>query len=99
MSPDRKAENDRNTPDAAPEDLIIALLRMLCTEGPVSVARACKSLGLPRSQMERLLLLLGSSEQWGGLHYVRPEEQQGRTVITLTSEGRALCAQMQAATE
>ena len=99
MSPDRKAENDWNTPDAAPEDLIIALLRMLCTEGPVSVARACKSLGLPRSQMERLLLLLGCSEQWGGLRYVRPEERRGRTVITLTSEGRALCAQMQAATE
>ena len=98
MSSDR-AENDRNTPDAAPEDLIIALLQMLCTEGPVSVARACKSLGLPRSQMERLLLLLGSSEQWGGLHYVCPEEQRGRTIITLTSEGRALCVQMQAATE
>ncbi|RBL99894.1 hypothetical protein C3R74_10030 [Acidithiobacillus ferridurans] len=98
MSPDRKAGNDRHTPEAAPEDLAIALLRMLCTEGPVSVARACKSLGLPRSQMERLLLLLGNSEQWGGL-YVRPEEQRGRTVITLTSEGRTLCAQMQAATE
>ena len=99
MLPDHKAENDRNAPGAATEDLIIALLQILCAEGQVSVARACKALGLPRSQMERLLLLLGCSEQWGGLHYVRPETQRGRTVITLTSEGRALCAQMQAAME
>ncbi|BBF66519.1 hypothetical protein [Acidithiobacillus ferridurans] len=76
------------------EDLVIALMQALCSEKALSLARIGKQLDLRRSQLERLLLLLGHDECWGGMGYVAQEEQRGRPVITLTEKGQALCAQM-----
>ncbi|MHB8248207.1 MAG: hypothetical protein ACYDCX_04910 [Acidithiobacillus sp.] len=78
--------------DTQIDDLVIALLQQLCAEEPLSLARANKALGIRRSQMDRLLLLLGHSEILGGLGYIYREEQGGRPVIRLTDKGRALCA-------
>ncbi|MHB1203051.1 MAG: hypothetical protein ACYCZC_07910 [Acidithiobacillus sp.] len=78
--------------DTQIDDLVIALLQQLCAEGPLSLARANKALGIRRSQMDRLLLLLGHSEMLGGLGYIYQAEQGGRPVIRLTDKGKALCA-------
>jgi hypothetical protein len=80
------------------EDLVITLMQMICCEKTLSLAKIGKQLDLRRSQLERLLLLLGHDERWGGMGYLAQEEQRGRPVITLTEKGQALCAQMQAAT-
>ncbi len=77
------------------EDLVIALMQALCSEKALSLAKVGKQFDLRRSQLERLLLLLGYDERWGGMGYVAQEEQRGRPVITLTEKGQALCAKMQ----
>ncbi len=51
-------------------------------------------MNLRRSQLERLLLLLGENESWGGMGYLTQSEQRGRAVILLTQKGKDLCASM-----
>ncbi|UEO00821.1 hypothetical protein [Acidiferrobacter thiooxydans] len=80
--------------DEATEDMAIALMQALCAEGALSLARAAKDLNIRRSQLERLLALLGHTDGFGGLGYVRQEEHQGRIMVTLTAKGRELCTQI-----
>lgn len=91
--------SESTSEESAMENLVIALMQALCAEQVLSLAKIGKHLGIRRSQLERLLLLLGHSDGWGGMDYVVQEEQRGRSVITLTEKGRALCAQMQASAE
>ncbi|MHB8253057.1 MAG: hypothetical protein ACYDEV_05030 [Acidiferrobacter sp.] len=79
------------------DNLIVALMRELCLSEPVSMAKVTKTVGIRRSQMERLLALLGSSEVLGGLDLVRQETRGPRVMVGLTEKGRALCAQEQTA--
>nr|WP_226831111.1 MULTISPECIES: hypothetical protein [Acidithiobacillus] len=58
------------------------------------MAKIGKQMNLRRSQLERLLLLLGENESWGGMGYLTQSEQRGRTVILLTQKGKDLCASM-----
>jgi metal-dependent hydrolase (beta-lactamase superfamily II) len=96
----RRVSVTETTPEESTmENLVIALMQALCAEQVLSLAKTGKLLGIRRSQLERLLLLLGHTDSWGGMDYVAQEEQRGRPVIILTEKGRALCAQMQAAAE
>lgn len=79
---------------AAIEDLVVLLLQILCQEQAVSLAKIGKQMQLRRSQLERLLLLLGENEAWGGLGYLTQNEQRGRAMIMLTAKGKDLCASM-----
>ncbi|MBU2742110.1 MULTISPECIES: hypothetical protein [Acidithiobacillus] len=83
-----------SAPESATEDLVIALLQALCHEPVISLAKIGKQMNLRRSQLERLLLLLGENESWGGMGYLTQSEQRGRTVILLTQKGKDLCASM-----
>ena len=57
-----------------------ALLEFVRAEPGVSAARACKRLGLPRSQLQRLLTALGPASPIGGLGLLRAEDDaDGRT--------------------
>lgn len=44
-----------------------ALLELLVQEDGLSPARACKQLGIARSELQRLLVLLGDDPALGGL--------------------------------
>lgn len=85
-------------PSAAPdtEECVIALMQMLCAERRIGMAAAAKRLGLRQSRMERLLLLLCEDGGLGGLGFVRRHEERGRTLLTLSPKGEALCIKMQA---
>lgn len=74
-------------------------MQALFAEGTLSLGRIAKELNIRRSQLERLLVLLGHAEGFGGLDYVHQEERQGRVVVTLTEKGRALCVQTQTKAE
>jgi DNA-binding IclR family transcriptional regulator len=47
-----------------------ALLELLVEEDGLSPARACKRLGIARSELQRLLVLLGDDPALGGLGWV-----------------------------
>ncbi|ACH83584.1 hypothetical protein F6A13_06885 [Acidithiobacillus sp. 'AMD consortium'] len=83
-----------SVPESATEDWVIALLQALCNEPVISLAKIGKQMNLRRSQLERLLLLLGENESWGGMGYLTQSEQRGRAVILLTQKGKDLCASM-----
>jgi DNA-binding IclR family transcriptional regulator len=72
-----------------------ALLDLLANEDGVSCARACKRLGLSRSELQRLLAQLGDSETLGGLGMVRVEEEGGRETLWLTERARSLLSSPQ----
>lgn len=83
------------TEDLDIEALVIALMKQLCLSGPVRVMELTQSLGIRRSQTERLLALLGRSEALGGLDYVHEIHSGSVVLIDLTDKGRGLCAQRQ----
>ncbi len=77
-----------------PEDLAVALLQLLCRHGgTLSATVAADHLKLRRSQLERLILLLGEDPYLGGLGYLAPEEDGLRLRLRLTEKGKALCPQ------
>ena len=78
------------------DDLAIALMERLCHSDPLPITDITRSLGIQRSQLERLLALMGTSEALGGLGYVREVNEGRRVLITLTDKGKALCADNQA---
>ena len=80
-----------------PEDLVVALLQLLCESGGViSLAAAARRLSLRRSQLERLILLVGDDPCLGGLGYAVREEKELRATLRLTDKGEALCQQVAA---
>ncbi len=78
------------------DDLAIALMEQLCHSSPLPITDITRSLGIQRSQLERLLALMGASEALGGLGYVREVNEGHRVLITITDKGKALCADNQA---
>lgn len=70
-----------------------AVLALLDREGETSLPRLCKRLQLSRSELQRLLLVLGEpGGQIGGqaLGLVRRRAQDGRVLVSLSDRGRAL---------
>lgn len=64
------------------------LLDLLAREDGVSAARACKQLGLSRSELQRLLVPLGDHPQLGGADLVRVVHEDGRDRLWLSDRAR-----------
>jgi ParB-like chromosome segregation protein Spo0J len=60
-----------------------ALLALIAAEEGLSAARACKRLGLSRSELQRLLTRLGPEPAVGGSNQVRVEDEGGRETLWL----------------
>lgn len=69
------------------EQRLAALLRYLAANDGASAARVCKQLGLARSELQRLLAVLGEGAA-DGLGLVRRVEDAGRDRLMLTPRGR-----------
>jgi DNA-binding IclR family transcriptional regulator len=69
-------------------DLASALLELLAREDGISSARACKRLGLSRSELLRVLTQLGDNAQLGGLDLVRVAHEAGRDTLWLSERAR-----------
>ncbi len=74
------------------EDAALALIRLLATEGEISLARAAKRLSLSASELQRVLVALGDDPQFDGLDLVAQRRDGERLLLRLTARGRALCA-------
>jgi DNA-binding IclR family transcriptional regulator len=70
------------------EQRLAGLLRFVADNDGASSARACKQLGLARSELQRLLVVLGEDEALGGLGLVATGQVDGRLQLRLTPEGR-----------
>jgi hypothetical protein len=68
------------------------VLDLLARDGECSVARLCKRLGLARSELQRLLLVLSAPVDalGDGLDLVERHEAGDRAMVTLSARGRAL---------
>ncbi|MCB1606440.1 MAG: helix-turn-helix domain-containing protein [Xanthomonadales bacterium] len=64
------------------------LMQLIAAEEGLSIARACKRLGLPRSQLQRMLSELVVD---GGLGLVRIEDGAQRQRLWLTDAARLAC--------
>jgi formate dehydrogenase accessory protein FdhD len=71
-------------PDAA----LAALLALVAAEDGLSAARACKRLGLSRSELQRLLVQLGPEPALGGLDLLEQRRDGGRDTLWLTPRAR-----------
>jgi DNA-binding IclR family transcriptional regulator len=65
------------------------LLELIAREEGLSTARACKQLGLSRSELQRLLTQLGAATTVAGLGLVRVETAAGRETLWLSASARA----------
>lgn len=65
------------------------ILDLVASEEGLSIARACKRLGLSRSELQRLLTQLGGDESFGGLDLIRIEAEPGRNTLWFTERARA----------
>lgn len=72
-----------------PSDARRALLDLVAGEEGLSIARACKRLGLSRSEVNRLLVELGDDPVLGGLDLIRVERSEERQTLHLTERARA----------
>jgi DNA-binding IclR family transcriptional regulator len=70
------------------EQRLAAMLRYLAANDGASAARVCKQLGLARSELQRLLVVLEDDAAAGGLGLVRRIEDAGRERLALTPRGR-----------
>ena len=64
------------------------LLRYVGDHGPASLAKCAKALGLAQSELRRLLAVLGSDADAGGLGLVDEAAADGRSVLALSARGR-----------
>ncbi len=71
-------------------DPLLDLLDLVAGEEGLSSARACKRLGLSRSQLRRLLVALGPDTALGGLDLLRIEQDGSRETLWLSARARAL---------
>ena len=58
-----------------------ALLALIGAEPGISAAKACKRLGLSRSELQRWLAVLGPDESIGGLALVRVDDDGERQTL------------------
>ncbi len=70
-------------------DPVAALLGLLHADGPMSVSRACKRLGLPASRLRRVLASLVEDAEPERGHVVVERLADGRERLALTPRGRA----------
>ena len=70
------------------EQRLADLLRFVAGHDGTSSARACKQLGLARSELQRLLVVLGDDDALGGLGLVATERVDDRLLLRLTHQGR-----------
>lgn len=70
------------------EQQLAGLLHFLARNDGASNARACKQLGLARSELQRLLVVLGDDAALGGLGLVTTEAAGERALLRLTPRGR-----------
>lgn len=70
------------------EQRLAGLLRFVADHDGTSSARACKQLGLARSELQRLLAVLGDDAALGGLGLVATEQVDDRLLLRLTPHGR-----------
>jgi DNA-binding IclR family transcriptional regulator len=70
------------------EQCLAGLLRFVADNDGTSSARACKQLGLARSELQRLLVVLGDDAALGGLGLVETEQADDRLRLRLTPQGR-----------
>ncbi len=73
------------------DERALALLALLAEEDGVPIHRATKRLGIPLSEMTRLLTALGDDARYDGLDLVTARAEGDRTTLWLTDKGRALC--------
>lgn len=69
-----------------------ALLELLGRDGACALPRLCKRLGLSRSELQRLLLVLSApcDGDGDGLGLVVQRDQDGRVVVALSQRGADL---------
>jgi chromosome segregation and condensation protein ScpB len=65
------------------DEALAALLALVAAEEGLSTARACKRLGLSRSQLQRHLTRLGPDTRLGGLDLVRVADEGDRETLWL----------------
>lgn len=65
------------------DEALEALLALVTAEEGLSTARACKRLGLSRSELQRQLTRLGPETSVGGLDLVRVQDEGGRETLWL----------------
>ena len=65
------------------DERLAALLALVTAEEGLSAARACKRLGLSRSELQRCLTRLGPETSIGGLDLVRVEDEGERETLWL----------------
>lgn len=70
------------------EQRLAGLMRFIAENDGASSARACKQLGLARSELQRLLAVLGDDAELGGLGLVATEPADDRLLLHLTPQGR-----------
>lgn len=70
------------------EQQFARLLRFVAENDGTSSARACKQLGLARSELQRLLAMLGEDAILGGLGLMSVQTDESRERLHLTSRGR-----------
>lgn len=70
------------------EQRLADLLRFVAAQEGASAARASKQLGLARSELQRLLAVLGEDAALGGLGLVRTTTDGARDRLALTPRGR-----------
>jgi DNA-binding IclR family transcriptional regulator len=70
------------------EQRLAELLRFVAGREGASTARASKQLGLARSELQRLLAVLGEDPALGGLGLVRTTADGAREHLALTPRGR-----------
>jgi hypothetical protein len=74
--------------DPPPQATAAALLALVEAEEGLSQARACKRLALSRSQLQRLLVALGTDPRQGGLDLVEVRGDTARATLWLTPRAR-----------
>ena len=70
------------------EQRLAELMRFIAGHEGASAARISKQLGLARSELQRLLAVLGDDPALGGLGLVRATAEGARDRLALTPHGR-----------
>lgn len=70
------------------ESALITLLQLLAEQGPISTARAARSLRCGQSQLLRLVSVAGEDPRLGSLGLIRLQGDDRRSMLHLTDHGR-----------
>jgi len=76
--------------DTTQDEPLLRLLDLVAVNEGLSSARACKRLGLSRSELSRLLTALGPDPTIGGLDLLRVQHEGGRETLWLSDRARSV---------